>query len=69
MHKIRFSLGLRPFRPRWRSLQGSTRSLAVYFGQTEGKGRRERGKWEKRWRKRDRPGRGGKGRERRAHEK
>jgi len=43
MHQIRFPLGLCP-RPRWESLQRSSRPLAVFKGPTskgrEGKGRR-----------------------------
>jgi len=48
MHKIRFPLGLR-LRPHWRSLQCSSRPLAVFKGPTskgrerEEGGRKERG--------------------------
>jgi len=48
MHKIRFPLGLR-LRPRWRSLQGSPRPLAVFKGPTsKGREREEGGKEGKR---------------------
>jgi len=42
MYKIRFPLGLRP-RPRWGSLQRSSRLLAVFKGPTS-KGKRGRRK-------------------------
>jgi len=56
MHKIRYPLGLCS-RPRWKNLQRSPTSVAVFEGSTSK--RRERGEWRKRL------GRKSKGEERR----
>ena len=61
MHQIRFRLGFRP-RPRWGSLQRSSRPLAGFKGPTskgrEGKGRKRGQEGEGRIRKKERGGRG-----------